>query len=1315
MFKHMHALPSVMVVFFELEWNDPYWSRMESECAAHLTAVRKSLEGRLCKLVVVLLHQITYLKDDPQADVRAISFRRACEVEGKNSLFILPVNEKEKNPDVFQGYVNRLDSVFKDLASAAIDEQAGRIRSHRVPAGAPGYSVYTIRHQFKLAFFNETLSRSHEAIRHYSSAYSELLTLRQSRSQSMTHVQKNEIKAMAGLINHRSCSLQLVLNHWKAIELFRRHLSHFKEVPTLATPHANMSAAISDSIVDSFRHLSWISRQYQVFGELFLQAVSIGAVQADQSHHPGFYLRQAAVVAIKRHSCYRQIVDTDLASASLYRLASIDRDGSENKPANTFVGQEMIQVLGQAAQMQEADFVNEVVELLAQARIQYKRFKCARMTRCIAVQIADQYLRAQLYERAFLVYEKVHVEYRRDGWDVLVDIVLRSSLVCACALGRLDRAMQLALECSSRTFNGSHAERDACLRLARALGDINVQKGVDSSTSAENLLIPTTSSDLTLMSPADSSLEWIITKASHTARSSGNKSDSPAMASSDELLDSTNVLSMDKPASTPALRIAMSECLPIINCSVCIQSPTYTIVDEVCVSVNVVSNLPQTIKLASLSIAMTEATLNERSTIHHQDTPLSAVVDTSALSAEPVVCTVSANERTYADLTLTPEVPRTYTLIMGATGGAAGSRLLEVSRVELTLDLLDVPKVAGEQADTHFAGLVPRLVFDQPRILHADNGLGSGANPGKNAIALDLPATSQRRSISGSANTLVNSTTGSLGADSTVDYSRRRIGLICDERDRRRGVEIDVLNSHSEALSIFHNERWSARLTPRPSQMKVRLVHRESNSNDVDITFTSDADVPEKEMPVPGHMLEAAISSHLNIKKPTTPRSTPDNLSLENLAHEDALAVDVTLARSKSTARTVSNRKYMGLGSDGFGRMVELDSITAVTGEVSPILIQVTNHEDDMVTDLRIELWESTRDLSASPNALARRASIELFRGGLLSWSADAISANGSDGSVQSEIMHGDNQNADNYTLTHTLEKPLPELLSGVTHDLSFFLHNLTDVDERALAVRLSYMCQGVATVSELSFPLTVIEPFEWQAKVAHQFRPVREDAVASGDTFMVMVDAISKIPFEIDVLSTELQLSSDIEMAQGTSHVSRKDFNLYCEHAWSECLYLRCNLDLPVGHSKVVDVGEMLIHWKSTKENRRGSSVILLPSVVIERQPLVLETDIASVGFLNTPLTVTHRLFNKSNRVQHVAFTMEASDSFMFSGYKYSKVRVLPMSSQSHTYQLCPLACGLIALPKLSLHSISDDVTISFATGNVATHLYVKPTEHVQ
>ena len=38
--KHLHVIPSLMVVFFDLDWDDAQWKEKETECASKVAVLR---------------------------------------------------------------------------------------------------------------------------------------------------------------------------------------------------------------------------------------------------------------------------------------------------------------------------------------------------------------------------------------------------------------------------------------------------------------------------------------------------------------------------------------------------------------------------------------------------------------------------------------------------------------------------------------------------------------------------------------------------------------------------------------------------------------------------------------------------------------------------------------------------------------------------------------------------------------------------------------------------------------------------------------------------------------------------------------------------------------------------------------------------------------------------------------------------------------------------------------------------------------------------------------------------------------------------
>ena len=130
--KHLKDLPAVVVVFFELDWNDPDWNEKKLEVAGKLESLRSTLAGRGTKMAVVLIQKEptaglpTGSNDDTVAAERASALCSACELS-QRSLFVLPL----ATPNL-QGFVVRLENAFYELAQNYYHQEIRGIKAHRL-------------------------------------------------------------------------------------------------------------------------------------------------------------------------------------------------------------------------------------------------------------------------------------------------------------------------------------------------------------------------------------------------------------------------------------------------------------------------------------------------------------------------------------------------------------------------------------------------------------------------------------------------------------------------------------------------------------------------------------------------------------------------------------------------------------------------------------------------------------------------------------------------------------------------------------------------------------------------------------------------------------------------------------------------------------------------------------------------------------------------------------------------------------------------------------------------------------------------------
>ncbi|RXN29164.1 trafficking particle complex subunit 11 [Labeo rohita] len=273
--KHLNLVPALVVLFYELDWDDPQWKEKQSECATKVEIVRTSLQGRNTKVAVVLIQKKTPLPpgEDLVASERASALCGACDLSGK-SLFVLP------HTDHLVGYIIRLENAFYEHAQTYYYNEIRRVKSHKEFLNKTTHQLLFVRHQFKMGFFSELKQDTQNALKYYRTAYSLVHELRAHETNML------EIKTMGGFINYKICRLCFQHNTpLDAIAQFRKHIDLCKKK--------------IGSAELAFEHTAWMSKQFQSFGDLFDEAIKLG-LTAIQTQNPGFYYQQAAYYAQER-------------------------------------------------------------------------------------------------------------------------------------------------------------------------------------------------------------------------------------------------------------------------------------------------------------------------------------------------------------------------------------------------------------------------------------------------------------------------------------------------------------------------------------------------------------------------------------------------------------------------------------------------------------------------------------------------------------------------------------------------------------------------------------------------------------------------------------------------------------------------------------------------------------------------------------------------------------------------------------------------------------------------------------------------------
>nr|CAH8826228.1 unnamed protein product [Trichobilharzia regenti] len=355
--KHLEEIPAFVALFYDLDWDEPHWEEKSSECAQMVATVRSKIVGRDSKLVVVLIQKRAPLPlgEDLNAMDRAQSLCTKCDLPGKN-LFVL------SHTNLLYGCITRLEDEFRDMAANYYHNQAKKVKSHKDSLNKASHQLLFVRHEFKIAFYCELKQDPGLALKHYQQAYNHLTELR------MLDAHMLEVKTVAGFINYKICRLAFQNNASDAISQFRKHINFFSNLvglPQLA-----------------FEHEAWMSKQFEILGDLFQEAIK-SSLTPLMTQHPGLYYQEAARHAIcRRQLCQALCIPT-------VKAAEMNADDQLFYPLSTEPYDSTIGV--EAALVADSGLYAEDNDSILQSPNYSESFKSKRTT----VNTAVEFVRAQ--------------------------------------------------------------------------------------------------------------------------------------------------------------------------------------------------------------------------------------------------------------------------------------------------------------------------------------------------------------------------------------------------------------------------------------------------------------------------------------------------------------------------------------------------------------------------------------------------------------------------------------------------------------------------------------------------------------------------------------------------------------------------------------------------------------------------------------------------------------------------------------------------------------------------------------------------------
>ncbi|TPX72790.1 hypothetical protein SpCBS45565_g00138 [Spizellomyces sp. 'palustris'] len=164
--------------------------------------------------------------------------------------------------------------------------------------------------------------------------------------------------------------------------------------------------------------------------------------------------------------------------------------------------------------------------------------------------------------------------------------------------------------------------------------------------------------------------------------------------------------------------------------------------------------------------------------------------------------------------------------------------------------------------------------------------------------------------------------------------------------------------------------------------------------------------------------------------------------------------------------------------------------------------------------------------------------------------------------------------------------------------------------------------------------------------------------------------------------------------------------------HVWNGAYHAMVAVD-PGAEVEAVPVGDMVVRWRRRQtgdiEPAWAQTVLTMPDVPLQHRDISICVDIPPLLHHTTPFTVTYELHNTSLAIHHLSLSMEVTEGFVFSGYKQTHARMLPLSTMRVTYNCVPMVCGKAALPRLKVMVIPEGAEEKEASPREVKNVHVR------
>ena len=354
---------------------------------------------------------------------------------------------------------NRPVEVLRELSSNYYLEEGRRLKREKDLISRRTQPLAFVRLHWKIAFLSEFRNDTQGSLKYYTAAYG--------FCRDVPKEYQGEAKIIADYANFKLCKIFLQkYSLTEVISQFQRHARFWKQ----PSPYLSLTA--------ESEHWGWVSRQYQVLGEMLLDSSStaLWAGTNPGYQHPAYYFHCAATFAAQRkrkanlaiesvdlemRETWKSLPPLQLAKIDLTRqqyVGQIPQARADYEEPHRLTYEEW-QLARRAIGESNVLHSRAIIDLLQKAHSLYSmrmttgQGSCKRTKLFLLFEIAEEFFEEGSFEKAKEIYDALCTStLRTEDWKTLSTAVYQRTLECAMRLKLTQDVIKFSLRlCSPET------------------------------------------------------------------------------------------------------------------------------------------------------------------------------------------------------------------------------------------------------------------------------------------------------------------------------------------------------------------------------------------------------------------------------------------------------------------------------------------------------------------------------------------------------------------------------------------------------------------------------------------------------------------------------------------------------------------------------------------------------------------------------------------------------------------------------------------------------------------------------------------------